>query len=495
MQSALEALAQERTKLLHAAAAVEPVAERPDWQDWRERAEVAMAEASKVAEDAALGEGTREALAASAVALGHRLGVDLEAAELYRDWLEYFAPLPVGHMHRFHAPGTEALADRIAALEKRVAHPLEMPGLLRMGLDDHRERAEEWSRIRECREDLARLAGLEPGSEAWLPDARATARKAAAILNDGAMCRLHGLTGTPMGEEMEGNAAALARELMTHDASERLLRDWEAHAGAAAEEGLHPYHAPGYDALLDRIRDHEEKAGKRMPAPLARVLEEHEPLARSEREVRKLAARLDTCLEKRDALLERAERKLDPWQPVAELGRQHRRWHRAAESAREAGRELLGNERYANHLAALGGRATIERAVERIERAAVLDHLPASVRGGVRDPGRPRPGDRPAPLLPAGARESLQTDVARAGPNPGRRSEGVREGRTRDAQDDERAGSTAGHDEDATRGVPAVSRDLRRGRPPVRAAGGLWRLAVEGRAGDQQRKFDARRRE
>ena len=41
--------------------------------------------------------------------------------------------------------------------------------------------------------------------------------------------------------------------------------------------------------------------------------------------------------------------------------------------------ELLENERYADHLSALGGRATIERAVERIEHAAVLDHLPARV--------------------------------------------------------------------------------------------------------------------
>ena len=40
-----------------------------------------------------------------------------------------------------------------------------------------RDRAEEWSRIRECREDLARLAKRpEPGSEEWLRDARDAAR-------------------------------------------------------------------------------------------------------------------------------------------------------------------------------------------------------------------------------------------------------------------------------------------------------------------------------
>ena len=377
--SALEALARERTQLLHAAA-LEPVAKRPDWQDWRDRAEPAMAEAATMAEDAALGEDAREALAASAEALARGLALDLEAAELHRDWYEHVRLLLADPIHSFHAPGTEALADRIAALEEKVVHPLEMPVLLRMGLEDQRAKAEEWSRIRECREELARLAKRpEPGSEEWLRDARDAARAAAAILDDGLMCRAHGLTGTPIGEEIEGNAVALVRELRIHDASERLLRDWAEHAGAAAGEGLHPFHAPGYDALLDRIRDHEREAGKRMPAPLAQVLEEHEPLVRAEREASKLVRRLDACLAKRDTLLERAEKKLFSQQPVVELGWRYARWHREAERALGSGRELLGNERYADHLSALGGRATIERAVERIERAAVFDHLPARV--------------------------------------------------------------------------------------------------------------------
>ena len=171
-QSALEALARERTRLLRAAA-VEPVAKLADWRDWRDRAEPAMAEAATMAEDAALGEDAREALAASAEELARGLAFDLEASEVHRDWQEYFAPSGAGRIHHFHAPGSEALADRTAALEKRVAHPLEMPALLRMGLGDHRERAEEWSRIRECRADLARLVKRpEPGSEEWLRDAR-----------------------------------------------------------------------------------------------------------------------------------------------------------------------------------------------------------------------------------------------------------------------------------------------------------------------------------
>ena len=424
-QSALEELARERTQLLHAAAALEPVAKQADWQDWRDRAEPAMAEASKVAEDAALGEDAREALAASAEELARGLAVDLEASEVHRDWHEYFAPSGAGPIHSFHAPGSEALADRTAALEERVAQPLEMPALLRMGLDDHREKAEEWSRIRECREDLARLAKRpEPGSEEWLRDARDAARAAAAILNDGLMCRAHGLTGTSMGEEMEGNAVALVRELRIHDTSETLLRDWAEHAGAAAEEGLHPFHAPGYDAFLERIRDHEREAGKRMSAPLARVLEEHKPLVRADREARKLAGRLDACLEKRDALLERAKQKLFSQQPVVELGWRYARWHREAERALGSGRELLGNDRYAAHLAALGGRAKIERAVERIERAAVLDHLPARVVAAceilddrVRETGRHRfflPEHERACDLMSAERYQIQDGAAKA---------------------------------------------------------------------------------
>ena len=379
-QSALEALARERTQLLHTAAAVEPVANREDWQALRGRAEAAMAEAGTVAEDAALGEHDREALTASAEELARGLAVDREASALYRDWYEHVRLLLADPIHSFHAPGTEALADRIAALEEKVVHPLEMPVLLRMGLEDQRAKAEEWSRIGNCRGELARLAKRpEPGSEEWLRDARLTVRAAAAILDDGIMGRAHGLSGTPMGEEFESNADVLRRELRIHDASETLLRDWAEHADAAAGKGLHPFHVPGYDALLDRIRDHEGKAGERLPAPLARVLEEHEPLVRADREARKLTGRLDACLEKRDALLERAKQKLFSQQPVVELGWRYGRWHREAKRALGSGHELLANERYAVHLAALGGVTKIERAVERIERAAVLDHLSARV--------------------------------------------------------------------------------------------------------------------
>ena len=112
---------------------------------------------------------------------------------------------------------------------------------------------------------------------------------------------------------------------------------------------------------------------------MPRCWRSNEPLVRADREASKLVRRLDACLAKRDALLERAKQKLFSQQPVVELRWRYARWHREAERALGSGCELLGNERYADHLSALGGRAKIERAVERIERAAVFDHLPARV--------------------------------------------------------------------------------------------------------------------
>ena len=96
------------------------------------------------------------------------------------------------------------------------------------------------------------------------------------------------------------------RELRIPDASEALLRDWEAHAANAARQGTHPFHAPGYGVLVGRIENHAKEAGRRMPAALAQVLDDHGPLVRSEREATKLADRLDAGMKKRDELLERA---------------------------------------------------------------------------------------------------------------------------------------------------------------------------------------------
>ena len=102
-------------------------------------------------------------------------------------------------------------------------------------------------------------------------------------------------------------------------------------------------------------------------------------VTRAERAANKLADRLDACMERRDKLLERAESRLSSVSPVVKLGRAHASWRREADRALKGGRELLGNEKYGPYLDRLGGRAKIEAAIARLEKAAVIDHLPARI--------------------------------------------------------------------------------------------------------------------
>ena len=179
--------------------------------------------------------------------------------------------------------------------------------------------------------------------------------------------------------ERDAGARRERGTLPVHDASQGLLSDWDAHVDTARQEGIHPFHASGYGELVERIRSHAREAGANMPAPLAQVLKDHDPLVRAEREANKLADRLGACMERRDRLLQRAERKLPYNRPFVDLGGAYTRWQRGSDGAIEAGRELLGNERYEPHLDALGGRAKIEAGVARLEKGAVLDHLPPRI--------------------------------------------------------------------------------------------------------------------
>ena len=395
LRAELGALAEERIRLVESAPSPDRLA---GLQGWRDRAAPAVAGAIRMAGDPALNADVREALSASAAGIGRALAFDRDAADLDGIREAHLANARARDVHSFHAPGSEELAESIAALRKTAIQPGEMPALLGTALDEHLAMAAEWRPIVACRDELARLAGNpDPDSEDWRRDARRAAGEAEEIMADARMCRDHGLTGTPLGEEIAGNAAAVNRELRIPDASEALLRDWEAHAADAAREGAHPFHAPGYPELVGRIENHAKEAGGRMPAALAQVLDDHRPLVRSEREATKLADRLDACMKKRDELLERAGDRLSYGQPVTELGRPHRRWRREAGAALKAGRELIGNERHAVHLDALGGRPPAERAVARIERADLLDRLPAwavrpweTLEDRVRETGRHR---------------------------------------------------------------------------------------------------------
>ena len=180
------------------------------------------------------------------------------------------------------------------------------------------------------------------------------------------------------------------------EARERTARDEQARAAAdAARRAGEQRRAAELERMMDEVRTAFERVrtegkdaddrrqpetGKERDTPTAR----HDPreTARAAKEAGKLANRLDACVERRDAMLERAERKLYSNRPVVDLGREHKRWRRAADRAVDAGRALLGDDRYASHLDGLGGRAKIEAAVDRLEKAAVLDHLPHSIVAG-----------------------------------------------------------------------------------------------------------------
>ena len=371
--SALEALTGERDRLLAAA----PPDRAAGLPVWRGRAEPAVAAAREAAGDPSIPAGLRAALTAAAGELDRALGFDREAAFLHDDWETHAAQARARGAHPFHAPGSGDLANRIAALAAKAARPDEVPERLTEALNEHRTMAGEWRGIGRRREALARLAGdPDPGSEDWRRDASRAAADADAILADERMCRDHGLAGTALGGEMADRASLLRRELRIHDTSEELLRGWRAHAGAAEREGIHPFHAAGYGGLVERIGSHAREAGDRIPPALARVLRDHGPLERAGREARRFARRLDDCIARREDLLRRAEAKLDPRHPVAELGVPHRRWRLGVPGALNAGRALLDDGRHAPHLEALGGRAHVERAVARIEKAALLDRLP-----------------------------------------------------------------------------------------------------------------------
>ena len=189
---------------------------------------------------------------------------------------------------------------------------------------------------------------------------------------------------------------------------EQIARDVQARAAAeeerrAAEQALIAEIAEIGRIGADRIRAAAKQAdvGPEREAETRRerppVHDTTQPPARAAPEADRAADRLDACLERRDRLLERAERKFGDNRPVVDLGRRHSGWRREADRAIEAGRASLGDERHGPGLDASGSRDRIERAVDRLERAAVLDRLPARIAAGwekledrIRETGRHR---------------------------------------------------------------------------------------------------------
>ena len=165
LRAELGALAEERIRLVESAPSPDRLA---GLEGWRDRAAPAVAGAIRMAGDPALNADVREALSASAAWIGRALAFDRDAADLDGIREAHLANARARDVHSSHAPGSEELAGRIAALRKTAIQPGEMPALLGTALDEHLAMAAEWRPIVACRDELARLAGNgRSGSGTW----------------------------------------------------------------------------------------------------------------------------------------------------------------------------------------------------------------------------------------------------------------------------------------------------------------------------------------
>ena len=230
----------------------------------------------------------------------------------------------------------------------------------------------------------------------WLGDARAVRDEGEALERDIPKRELEehlaACGAAPIAIELRTHAIRTGIGLVEKDLAEHARREAAERAKRDAERAREEERAR--TATTEQVRRREDVApdSGALHGPDA-----PQPSDRDRRAAAKLAARLDDCLARRDTLLERAETTLHPSRPVADLGRQHAAWRRKANRAVAAGRELLGNPRYAPLLHAHGGRERIEAATARLEKAALFDNMPApiaraweAVEDRVRETGRHR---------------------------------------------------------------------------------------------------------
>ena len=473
LRAQLGALAEERIRLVESAPSPDRLA---GLEGWRDRAAPAVAGAIRMAGDPALNADVREALSASAAGIGRALAFDRGAADLDGIREAHLANARARDVHSFHAPGSEELAESIAALQKTAIQPGEMPALLGTALDEHLAMAAEWRRIVACRDELARLAGNpDPDSEDWRRDARRAAGEAEEIMADARMCRDHGLTGTRLGEEIAGNAAAVNRELRIPDASEALLRRLGSacrRRGAGGSPSLPR-------ARLPRARraDREPREGSRRenargaragagrPSTAGSLGARGHETRRSARRLHE-EARRTAGAGRGPALLRAAgHRARSPPPALAARGRR-----------RAQGRPRAYRKRTPRGPPRRPRRPVADRACRRPHRAGRPSGPPSGM-GGTRlgDPGGPGSGDRPPPLLPARTRDRLPFDVRCAQPHSGRRRAEFRAGRDPTARSHDQTGGAAPGTWRSSCGTAAPS--ARSSRP---AAGQSWNRRVTG---------------
>ena len=208
-----------------------------------------------------------------------------------------------------------------------------------------------------------------PGWREWRDEAERRAEAGRRLL-DGGEYRPHldraGGARSGIGREVEALEAAV---VLDGDCA-ALLEDWRAHDKTAAEAGIHPFHADGYEALAVRL---EEIAGRPgLPAATAAhftgMQEEHEALVRAGELVGNLLPSYGKMDRRRADLLAEAEAS---GVPVTDLAG----WKDAREEAdalMRAGKALLERETFRVHL----DRDPADRKlVERVAAAAEADAL------------------------------------------------------------------------------------------------------------------------
>ncbi len=158
-------------------------------------------------------------------------------------------------------------------------------------------------------------------------------------------------------------AGLLEKALRIDGRAETLDGDWKTHIERAGSQGIHAFHAPGYDGLMERSRDFEREADHpdEVPPRAVMALREHRGLVKT----RDLIASWRATLERLAA---------EPDAPGD-------RWRRQAARALAAADWIIGREDIcAVHLPAASGlrdffeavAATVERRLEKANREAAL---------------------------------------------------------------------------------------------------------------------------
>ena len=383
-----------------------PGAELDSLTQWRQRAEPALdrvramraADAPHAPHLEAM-PGERDALDGAVRKLDAAIA-DVEIAEIGRLMKAGRAFEERGSGMRYDAPTHGALMERVRALDVRDGLPEKWRETVDAVLAYDERLGEERQRVgafldaaREvegARHELELMSRAGSAPAELLPEWEDWREKTVPVVH-GANVLMEEIPQRELGTHLAFfGAAPDGIEDKEKQLREQIARDERARA--AAEEARRAAEqervAEAVRSAVERIRtaagqsdagrEREEAAGNDRSA----VQDSSLPPAPVPRDTQKLADRLDACLERRDRLLERAENELPSYSPVVGLGREHARWERQTSRAIEAGRGLLGDARHAPHLDALGGRDRIELDVHRLERAAVLDRLPAHFAAG-----------------------------------------------------------------------------------------------------------------